>query len=187
MYIRIAGDDPVLLDVCEPVDIGDSSELAEAFALLSEMSDLMYETGGCGIAGPQVGISRRIIAIDTEWDPDTQSGKNPVLMVNPEILSVSDETAEHIEGCLSVPGVRIAIERPAVVSFQYIGADGEKHIIHDAEGLLARCIQHEIDHLDGKTILERATPMRRIQAISYLSEAKKQIADGSSFVRYVVE
>lgn len=118
--------------------------------LMSNMLETMYLEDGIGLAAPQIGINKRIIVIDLQ---DEEIGNRPFLMANPKIIKKSDELISFEEGCLSVPDQKLTIQRPKEVSVEYIDYSG-KLIKIDADGLFSICIQHEIDHLDGITILE---------------------------------
>ena len=133
--------DPLLRQVAEPVaDIDDTIR-----TLLSDMAETMYDAPGIGLAAPQVGICRRVIVMDCAPD---DSPPELWKMVNPEIVSRSDETSKLEEGCLSIPNYTGEVIRPAEVVVRYHDEAGtEKEMT--ATGLLAACVQHEIDHLDG--------------------------------------
>ena len=157
--------DPVLKQVSEPCVVGDKS----LKRLSKQMAQLMYKTNGCGIAAPQVGLNKRMIVIDCEGED--YYGKDPLVLVNPVIVETQGEPEDGGEGCLSLPGITVEISRAPWVRVQYYDLDGELWEIA-GDGLLGRCLQHEIDHLDGKTIMESATPDRRIQAIMDLEAAR---------------
>jgi peptide deformylase len=127
----------------------------ELRSLVGLMFTTMYQAGGQGLAAPQVGLSRRLAIVDVP----PGSGRRLVL-VNPRIESASEEVASAVEGCLSVPGVREAVTRPTEVSVEAYDLDGG--LIRIATGgELARCLQHEIDHLDGVLYLDRLSPLSR--------------------------
>ena len=113
--------------------------------LLDAMMETMYEAPGIGLAGIQVGVPKRIITIDVTRD---EGPRKPLYLVNPEILTLSDERSAYEEGCLSIPEYFAEIERPASVRVRYVDYDGKPQEL-EADGLLATVIQHEIDHLDG--------------------------------------
>src|SRR5512141_2632805 len=148
--IRIMGD-PVLRQKAEPLAEID----AETRRLIQDMFETMYEADGVGLAAPQVGVSQRVIVID----PHEQDVK-PFGLVNPVILQSAKDVERGEEGCLSIPGLKDIVERPAAVVVEGLDADGKPlHI--EAEGLLARVIQHEIDHLDGILFPDRLSPLKR--------------------------
>ena len=139
--IRVQGD-PVLEKICKPV-----KELTpRTKELIEDMLDTMYEANGVGLAAPQVGILKRIVVIDV--------GEGPVVMVNPVILETSGEQTGD-EGCLSVPGKAGQVTRPNHVKARFMGEDMNEYEI-EGEELLARCICHELDHLDGHLYVEKA-------------------------------
>ena len=138
--IRVQGD-PVLEKICKPV-----KELTpRTKELIEDMLDTMYEANGVGLAAPQVGILKRIVVIDV--------GEGPVVMVNPVILETSGEQTGD-EGCLSVPGKAGQVTRPNHVKARFMGEDMNEYEI-EGEELLARCICHELDHLDGHLYVEK--------------------------------
>jgi peptide deformylase len=148
--IRMFGD-PVLRRKAEPVgDVDDGIR-----RLMDEMLATMYAADGVGLAAPQIGLSRRVIVVDVH-EPDTPAFG----LVDPEIVESSQETARGEEGCLSIPGLRDVVERPATVLVQGLDRDGNTRRIQ-AEGLLARVLQHEIDHLDGVLFIDRLSPLKR--------------------------
>ena len=124
-------------------------------ALVRSMFETMYDAEGIGLAGPQVGVPGRVIVVDVRED-----GATPFAMINPRIVDSSRETDKAEEGCLSIPGVSSVVERPARVVAEGIDENGAP-IRVEAEGLLARCIQHEIDHLDGVLFIDRLSPLKR--------------------------
>ncbi len=157
--------DPILATVCDPCEVGDPA-LKE---LAMEMAKAMYANNGCGIAAPQVGVLQRLVVIDVDWDDDH---KDPIYMVNPEIVELKGEPETAGEGCLSCPGVTVPISRQPWARARYYDLDGELWEI-EGDGLLGRCIQHEVDHLNGKTLFESADPMARIEALRAYDEARK--------------
>lgn len=161
----VTAPDPVLTTVCEPCDLNDDT----LGHLSDEMAKAMYANNGCGIAAPQVGIAKRLVVIDVDWDDDY---KDPFIMINPEIVETKGELESTGEGCLSLPGITVPIMRYPWVRARYYDLEGEQWEI-EGDGLLARCIQHELDHLDGKTLLESCDPVTRITAIRAYDEAKK--------------
>lgn len=159
--LRIEGD-PILRKKARPVKKID----ARIKNLLDDMVETMYEDKGIGLAGPQVGILRRVIVVDV--------GQGPYKMINPEIIDSSEETAEDVEGCLSVPAFNGTVVRPKQVKVKYLDENGEEKEA-TANDLFARCLCHEIDHLDG--ILFRDRVVREInldnpgeEDIKYLKE-----------------
>jgi peptide deformylase len=154
-----------LKNVCHDCTVGDKS----LKRLSKQMAQLMYKSNGVGIASPQVGLDIRLIVVDCEDEP--YYGKDPLVLVNPVIVEKKGDLIESSEGCLSLPGISVTVERSPYVRVRYYDLEGEFWEI-EAEGLLGVCLQHEIDHLDGKTLIEAATPERRLQAVTDLSAAR---------------
>jgi peptide deformylase len=123
--------------------------------LIEDMFDTMYAEEGVGLAAPQVGVSQRVIVVDPR-EPDIA----PFALVDPEVVEVSDEYERGEEGCLSIPGLKEIVERPYAVRVTGQNRDGDSVVI-EAEGLLARILQHEIDHIDGILFLDRVSPLKR--------------------------
>jgi len=146
--------DPILRTVSTPVETVDD----ELRKLLDDMLETMYDAPGVGLAGIQVGIDKRILVLDASQKESDE--KNPICMVNPQILSRSEASRIYEEGCLSIPDVLVEIERPTEVRVRYIDRDGKQQELQ-ADGLLATAIQHEIDHLDGKLIIDYLSKLRR--------------------------
>lgn len=151
--------DPLLRQKCEPVDLTDRS----IKHLAKQMAKEMYRNNGCGLAAPQVGVLKRLIVIDCDLDDDAK--KDPIFLINPRITDHSDETYISGEGCLSVPGITCEIERFKAVKVAYLDLDGEEWEIEGGEDLWGRCLQHELDHLDGMTMFERLDPIARVEAL----------------------
>lgn len=158
MLSVITSPNPVLNKVCEPCDLADK----QLKRLSKQMVRLMYKFSGCGLAAPQVGISKRLVVIDC--DQDETKKKNPIVLINPKIVETSGELKEDKEGCLSIPGISIPITRPEYARCRYFDFDGQEWEI-EGDGLLGRCLQHECEHLDGKTMFEVCTPAARLQAL----------------------
>jgi peptide deformylase len=146
--------DPLLRQSSAPVERVDDG----VRKLAADMLETMYDAPGIGLAAVQVAVPRRLIVLDTA-DTETE-GKKPIVMVNPEILTLGGESDSYEEGCLSLPDVRIDIERPTKARVRYVDLDGAMREI-EAEGLLARAIQHEVDHLNGKLIIDFLSRLRR--------------------------
>lgn len=156
--------DPILNQVCEDCVPGDKS----LKKLAQEMTKAMYANGGCGIAAPQVGVSKRIIVVDCDGD---ERHRNPIVLVNPVIDELWGDDVTAGEGCLSLPGINIPITRKEWARVRYFDLDGEEWMIESDE-LLGRCLQHEIDHLDGKTLFESCDPSLRLRAVTAYERAK---------------
>ncbi len=137
--------------------------------LIDDMADSMYEADGIGLAAVQIGVARRVIVMDL----DQKSGKkNPRAFVNPKILWASEETARSEEGCLSVPEVWEDVDRPARIRAEYLDRDGNAQVL-EADGLLATCLQHEMDHLEGVLFIDHISKLKRSMALRKLQKAKR--------------
>ncbi len=148
--MRFLGD-PILRTKAEPVaDITD-----DVRTLITDMFETMYAEDGVGLAAPQVGIGQRVIVVDPR-----DEGVEPFALVNPQIQSASDETEKGEEGCLSLPGLKELVDRSTTVVVTGLSDAGEPVTI-EAEGLLARILQHEIDHVDGILFIDRVSPLKR--------------------------
>jgi peptide deformylase len=145
--------DPVLRKVSAPVERVD----ADILKLADDMLETMYAAPGVGLAAVQVGVLKRLVVLDVSDDKDSPQ---PLTLFNPEILSSGSETRLHEEGCLSIPDFRLDIERPATVTVGYIDRAGKRQELA-ADGLLATAVQHEIDHLNGKLIIDFLSRLKR--------------------------
>ena len=163
--------DPILHQIATKVD----NITDEIDAILNEMANIMGKFDGIGLAGPQVGIQKQIIIIDAETiareDKVSLPKERYIKIINPEIISVSKETCIKEEGCLSLPTIYYNVERPESICIKYQNEKGEE-IRLDANGLLARCIEHEIDHLKGKVFIDYVGPLKRKLALSKLKKMK---------------
>lgn len=155
--------DPRLHTVAKPVAAID----ARIRQLASAMFETMYEAAGIGLAATQVDMHERLIVIDVSEDHD-----QPLVLINPEIVWASAETRLGEEGCLSVPGIYDGVERSIAVKVQALDLDGKLQV-HEAEGMLAVCIQHEMDHLMGKVFVEYLSPLKRNRIKTKLIKQKK--------------
>lgn len=142
----LTDNDPVLRQVCKPID----KITPRIETLLDDMIETMRAANGVGLAGPQVGVLRRIVVVETEPD-------NPIELINPEIIEFSGEQ-EGAEGCLSLPGRSGMVKRPMKVKVRALNRKGEEFTVEGSE-LLARAFCHELDHLDGKLYIDRAEYM----------------------------
>ncbi|MBX9588969.1 MAG: peptide deformylase [Hyphomonadaceae bacterium] len=145
--------DPLLRTVSAPLERIDEA----VRTLAADMLETMYAAPGVGLAAVQVGVPHRLIVLDTAKDEEPP---RPLVLINPEIVTVGSELREHEEGCLSIPDVRIDIERPGSLKVRYLDLDGKMQELA-AEGLLATAIQHEIDHLNGKLIIDFLSRLKR--------------------------
>jgi peptide deformylase len=141
-------------------------------ALIPRMFAAMYDAPGIGLAAPQVGVSLRLAIIDLQADDK----RDPMVMVNPEIMAASKELATREEGCLSLPAQYADVTRPARVRVRFEDADGVRAEI-EAEGLLAACLQHEIDHLNGVLFVDHVSALKRNMIMRKLAKEQKLKAD----------
>ncbi|PFH09359.1 peptide deformylase [Collimonas sp. PA-H2] len=160
--------DARLHKIAKPVTVFDS----RLKKLIADMAETMYEAPGVGLAASQVDVHEQLVVIDT-----SDTGSDLRVFINPQILWASEEKQIYDEGCLSVPGVYDGVERPARVKVRALDADGQPFEV-DADGLLAVCIQHEMDHLQGKVFVEYLSPLKRnrIKA-KMLKEEREQKRD----------
>ena len=162
----VTAPDPGLQAICEPCDPSDKS----LKKLAQRMAATMYKNNGCGLAAPQVGILKRLVVVDCgdpEDDPD------PIYLINPEIIALEGEPELGGEGCLSLPGISVNVARQPFARVRYFDLDGDECII-EGDGLLGRCLQHEIDHLHGVTMLDHLGPMARMKAKGQVEAAIKE-------------
>ena len=157
--------DPILRQVSKPIATVDDG----VRRLAADMLETMYKAPGVGLAGIQVAVPRRILVLDVSEKEDEPQ---PIVMINPEILSLGPELRMHEEGCLSIPETHVEIERPSTLRVRFLDAQG-KQIELDAEGLLATAIQHEINHLDGRLIIDFLSKMRRDMVIRKFKKTAK--------------
>lgn len=158
--------DPVLKTKCKPVDAVDDA----VRRLVDDMLATMYAAPGVGLAAPQVGVERRVIVVDVAGKDEKPQ---PIALINPEIVWQSDDTQVYEEGCLSLPEMYADVERPARVRVRYLDRDGAAQEI-DGDGLLAVCLQHEIDHIDGVLFVDRISALKRNMIMKKMVKAKKQ-------------
>jgi peptide deformylase len=137
--------------------------------LVEDMFDTMYDAPGIGLAAIQVGEPRRIVTMDLAKKDEP---KEPQVFINPELIARSGDKNVHEEGCLSIPEYYEEVERPAAVRIRYLDLEGKQHEV-DAEGLLAICIQHEIDHLDGVLFIDHISKLKRDRVIKKFTKAAK--------------
>ncbi len=142
---------------------------AETRRLMDDMLETMYAAPGIGLAAPQVGVLKRVIVIDTATGEEEPK---PIRMANPELVWVSDEDATYSEGCLSLPEHYADVVRPAAIRVRYLDENDELREL-ETDGLLATCIQHEMDHLDGVLFVDRISALKRNMILRKLLKAKK--------------
>ena len=163
--------DPGLKQVSAPVKEVDAS----VRKLMDDMLETMYQAPGIGLAAPQVGVLKRVIVLDIAREGEEPQ---PLCLANPEIVWVSDDDATYNEGCLSVPEHYADVVRPAACRVRYLDQDNKRQEIA-AEGLLATCLQHEIDHLDGILFIDHLTALKRNIILRKLLKAKKAAAEAA--------
>jgi peptide deformylase len=136
---------------------------------MDDMLETMYQAPGIGLAAPQVGRLQRVIVVDAAAKDEERA---PLLMANPELIQVSEEDLNYEEGCLSLPEYYAAVVRPAKIRVRYLDHENEIREL-DAEGLLATCIQHEMDHLEGILFVDYLSALRRNMILRKLTKTKK--------------
>ncbi len=170
---------PVLKKKAEPVTGGVTDDLRR---LMDDMLDTMYACDGVGLAAPQVGVSKRILVLDIHQPKGTVGGvdltpqekrSKPQCFVNPEILWSSEDLRFYNEGCLSVPGQYADVVRPDKVRVKYLDYDGKPQEI-EADSLLATCLQHEMDHLDGILFVDHLSSLKRDMLLRKLKKFTKE-------------
>jgi len=167
MTIRpiLTAPDPRLKAVSEPVEKVDD----EIRKLADDLIESMYAADGIGLAAIQVGVPKRMLVMDIA---QAQGKREPMVFINPKIVWASDEMATFEEGCLSVPDIWDDVERPAKIRAEYLDRDGKQQML-EAEGLLATCLQHEMDHLEGILFLDHLSKLKRSIALRKLAKAKR--------------
>ncbi|GGF49087.1 peptide deformylase [Azorhizobium oxalatiphilum] len=162
--------EPQLRQISQPITKIDK----EVERLAADMLETMYDAPGIGLAAIQVGVKKRIVTIDVARE---DAPKSPIVLINPEIVSVSEELSVYNEGCLSIPEYYEEVERPAQVRVRYQDIKGQTHEI-DADGLLATCVQHEIDHLNGVLFIDHLSRLKRERVIKKFTKAARREAEG---------
>ncbi len=159
--------DPILRKKCESLEKVDD----QVRKLMDDMLETMYKAPGIGLAAIQLGILKRIVVIDISKENEKQ---NPLFLINPVITKKSKNTSIYEEGCLSIPGQFAEIERPAECTLKYINYQGKNKELK-ADGLLATCIQHEVDHLDGILFIDYLSKLKKDMIVKKLVKQKKEI------------
>lgn len=161
--------DPRLKKLCAPVaDLSDDLR-----KLADDMLETMYDAPGIGLAAPQIGVLDRLIVMDCVKEPG--DAPRPLIMFNPEIVASSDDTSVYEEGCLSIPEQYAEVTRPAEVTVRWIDRNGKEHQ-EDFAGLWATCVQHEIDHLNGKLFIDYLKPLKRQMITRKMEKLKRERA-----------
>lgn len=165
--------DPRLKTVSTPVETFDDA----LQVLIDDMFETMYAAPGIGLAAIQVGIPHRLLVIDLQ-EEDEETGavvRNPKVFINPEILDTSEDLSIYNEGCLSVPDQYAEVERPSVIRARWLDRNGKKHE-QKIEGMLATCLQHEMDHLEGILFIDHLSKLKRDMVLKKLQKARRQAA-----------
>lgn len=164
--------DPRLRTISSPVEVVDD----EVRALIADMFDTMYAARGIGLAAVQIGVPKRVLVIDLQEDgEDGKPVRQPRVFINPVIVEASEEEALYNEGCLSVPDQYAEVVRPATARVTWLDEDGKPHD-EQLEGLLATCIQHEMDHLEGIVFIDHLSRLKREMVLKKLAKARKAAA-----------
>ena len=162
--------DPRLRTISSPVEAVDD----ELRRLIDDMFETMYDAPGIGLAAIQVGVPKRLLVIDLQEDEDDEGKpiRNPRVFINPELFDPSEEHSVYNEGCLSVPDQYAEVERPASIHARWLDRDGVAHE-ELIEGLLATCLQHEMDHLEGILFIDRLSRLKREMVLKKLEKARR--------------
>lgn len=165
--------DPRLRQISSPVDKVD----VELNTLIDDMFETMYDAPGIGLAAIQVGVPKRLLVIDLQEEQDEEGKpiRAPRVFINPEILQTSDDLQVYQEGCLSVPDQYADVERPAVIRARWQDRDGKSHE-EQLEGLLAVCLQHEMDHLEGILFIDHLSRLKRDMVLKKLLKLRQKAA-----------
>lgn len=166
--------DPMLRQISTPVEAVDD----ELRALISDMFDTMYDAPGIGLAAVQVGVPKRLLVMDLQEpsNPDDEESppvKHPRVFINPEIIAHSDSEVPYTEGCLSVPDQYAEVMRPDHIRARWLDEHGKQHE-EDLDGLLAICLQHEMDHLEGILFIDHLSKLKRDMVLKKLAKARKE-------------
>ncbi|HEX8064060.1 MAG TPA: peptide deformylase [Allosphingosinicella sp.] len=175
MAIRpiIEAPDPLLRQISSPVD----AITPEIQTLIDDMFETMYAAPGIGLAAIQVGVPKRILVIDLQ-DPEEEGGepvRRPMVFINPEILRTSETPRPYNEGCLSVPDQYAEVDRPDSIRARWLDRDGKVHE-EEIEGMLATCLQHEMDHLEGILFIDYLSRLKRDMILRKLAKQRKLAA-----------
>ena len=157
--------DPILRQVSKPIETIDS----EVKKLADYMLETMYDAPGIGLAAIQIGVARRMLVLDVSKDGED---KKPLVFINPEIVASTDARSVYEEGCLSIPDYYAEVERPAGITVKHLDRDGKEQLT-EADGLLATCLQHEIDHLNGVLFIDHISKLKREIVIRKFTKAAK--------------
>lgn len=157
--------DPILRQVSSTIETIDS----EVKTLADDMLETMYDAPGIGLAAIQIGVARRMLVLDVSKDGED---KQPLVFINPEIVASTDARSVYEEGCLSIPDYYAEVERPAGITVKHLDRDGKEQLTQ-ADGLLATCLQHEIDHLNGVLFIDHISKLKREMVIRKFTKSAK--------------
>ena len=157
--------DPILRQVSKPIETMDS----EVKKLADDMLETMYDAPGIGLAAIQIGVARRMLVLDVSKEGED---KKPLVFINPQVVSSTDARSVYEEGCLSIPDYYAEVERPAGITVKHLDRDGKEQLT-EADGLLATCLQHEIDHLNGVLFIDHISKLKREMVIRKFTKAAK--------------
>jgi len=163
--------DPRLRQISSPVE----EVTDDVRALVADMFETMYDAPGIGLAAIQVGVPKRILVIDLQ-EPEEEGGepvKDPRVFINPEILTTSDENVPYTEGCLSVPDQYAEVDRPDAIRARWLDLDGKQQE-QEIDGMLAVCLQHEMDHLNGVLFIDHLSRLKRDMILRKLAKQRKE-------------
>src|SRR3954447_22258472 len=168
--------DPRLRQISTPLEAVDD----EVRSLVADMFETMYAAPGIGLAAIQVGVPKRILVIDLQEpadpeDPESKPVRDPRVFINPEIVEHSDRDVPYTEGCLSVPDQYAEVDRPDRIRARWLGLDGKAHD-EEITGLLATCLQHEMDHLNGVLFIDHLSRLKREMILKKLAKQRKELA-----------
>ena len=166
--------DPRLRQISSPVEKVDD----ELRALVADMFETMYAAPGIGLAAIQVGVPKRVLVIDLQEpedpeDPESKPIRDPRVFINPEIVTHSDQDVPYTEGCLSIPDQYAEVDRPDRIRARWLDEQGEQHD-EEIEGLLAVCLQHEMDHLEGILFIDHLSRLKREMVLKKLAKQRKE-------------
>ena len=166
--------DPVLRQISTPVETVDD----DLRAFIADMFETMYDAPGIGLAAVQVGVPKRLLVMDLQEpedpdDPESPAVKEPRVFINPEVLWASETSVPYTEGCLSVPDQYAEVLRPDRIRARWLDEQGQAHE-QDLDGLLAICLQHEMDHLEGVLFIDHLSKLKRDMVLKKLAKARKE-------------
>jgi peptide deformylase len=159
--------DPILKQVAHKVETLDATIQTQ----IDNMIETMYAARGVGLAANQVGIANRIFTMDVDYRAEENDERNPIVMINPEIIEASDELSEWEEGCLSIPSQYAIVTRPALIKVKYMDRKGEAQI-YTGEALGSHCVQHELDHLNGVLFIDHLSRMKRNMILKKIEKSR---------------